>query len=240
MQDKRIQEVLNDYKWSPQDTYSLTIFHFESAPGWDPHIYTVYSFLILEMEKNWYNACALSLDNKLVLIYNHTRDTHSSSYDAYLQSVAYFVRDNMCKAGIAPLFTDFTHLYQAKMAAEIALEMGMKIQPHLWYYLYEDYRLAYMLHNIKLSAKDDLLYNPQIAILMKYDQNHDGELTKTLKTYLECNMNMTTAAKKLYIHRTSFCRRMNHIQELTGLDYENPDVVLDLLLSFRILENKGI
>lgn len=238
MTQDKIEEVLGEYNWSLTDTYSLSIIKFESAPGWSTNVQMIYAFLIMEIEKNWYNACALVVENSVILIFNHNKETYPFRYDDYLQRIAYFVRDNLCKAGIAPLFHDFTQLKQAKHGAEIALEMGLKMQPHLWYYLFEDYRLAYMLQHVKQSADTALLCNPSLQLLLEYDAAHEGELTRTLKTYLECNMNMTNAAKKLFIHRTSFCRRMNHITELTGLDYENPDVVLDLLLSYRIMENE--
>ena len=50
-------------------------------------------------------------------------------------------------------------------------------------------------------------------------------------------MNMTRAAENLYIHRTTFCRRMDHIRKLTGLELEDPDTVLTLQLSCRIRKN---
>ena len=48
---------------------------------------------------------------------------------------------------------------------------------------------------------------------------------------------MTAAAEKLYIHRTTFCRRMNQIRRLTGLNMSDRDTVLTLLLSYRMLSD---
>lgn len=47
-------------------------------------------------------------------------------------------------------------------------------------------------------------------------------------------------ADQLYIHRTTFCRRMEQIQKLTGLSQISGELALDLLLSLKLLErDKG-
>lgn len=56
----------------------------------------------------------------------------------------------------------------------------------------------------------------------------------SLRAYSDINLNMTAAAERLYIHRTTFCRRMNHIRKLTCLDFSDPDTTLTLLLSYRL------
>jgi purine catabolism regulator len=82
-----------------------------------------------------------------------------------------------------------------------------------------------------------MLVHPAVCILEKYDKVHGTELSGTLKAFLESGMNMTRAAENLYIHRTTFCRRMDHIRKLTGLELEDPDTVLTLQLSCRIRKN---
>ena len=49
-------------------------------------------------------------------------------------------------------------------------------------------------------------------------------------------MNMTHAAEQLYIHRTTFCRRMEQIYRLTGISEINSDLMLEMLLSLKLLE----
>lgn len=62
----------------------------------------------------------------------------------------------------------------------------------------------------------------------------DEEMLKTLKAYLENNMNLSHTAKKLYVHRNSVQYRIDKFIESTGIDIKNfPEAVtVYLLLNF--------
>jgi DNA-binding PucR family transcriptional regulator len=49
----------------------------------------------------------------------------------------------------------------------------------------------------------------------------DPELFNTIKIFLECNLNVSLAAKKLYIHRNSLQYRIEKFTERTGIDIKN-------------------
>ena len=55
--------------------------------------------------------------------------------------------------------------------------------------------------------------------------------------YISNQMNAVRAAKALFIHRSTFLYRMSHIRELVSLDLEDPDQLLYLLLTYKLLEN---
>ena len=74
--------------------------------------------------------------------------------------------------------------------------------------------------------------------MKKYDQEHKTDYYLTLKTYITCQMNAVQAAKKLFIHRSTFLYRMAHIKELVQIDLEDPDQLLYLLMTYRLLEEK--
>jgi len=92
----------------------------------------------------------------------------------------------------------------------------------------------------------DLLYNytgkiplhhychPALQILREYDQTNKTELYLTLRTYLEYNKNLRATAEALFLHRNSLTYRINRINELTGLDFNNIHIMHSLIDSFRI------
>jgi DNA-binding PucR family transcriptional regulator len=49
----------------------------------------------------------------------------------------------------------------------------------------------------------------------------DAELFHTIKTFFECNLNVSLAAKKLYIHRNSLQYRIEKFNERTGIDIKH-------------------
>ncbi|MFY4774210.1 PucR family transcriptional regulator [Metabacillus sp. RGM 3146] len=49
----------------------------------------------------------------------------------------------------------------------------------------------------------------------------DQELVGTLRVYMDCNLNASLAAKKLYMHRNSFQYRIDRFIERTGIDMKH-------------------
>ena len=58
--------------------------------------------------------------------------------------------------------------------------------------------------------------------------------------YFEQQFNMSKAAEKLYIHRSTFINRMERILELTHLNLADYDTRLYLELSFRLLREPDV
>lgn len=49
------------------------------------------------------------------------------------------------------------------------------------------------------------------------------ELLDTLVMYYECGANMERVSERMYTHKNTVKYRLNRLQELTGLDFKNPD-----------------
>lgn len=67
----------------------------------------------------------------------------------------------------------------------------------------------------------------------------DSELLQTIKTYIECNSNASSAAKQLYIHRNSLQYRIDKFAEKTGLDVRRFPHALAAYLLILSNEQKG-
>ncbi len=237
------EKTIAKYGWKMTDEYLVVVIRFFPEKGWDVQLKTTLPYLTVQLEQQWIGSCAVRSESEIMLILNcgigrkdaaaDGRDT-GAAYRGLLQRMAYFVRDNVCKAGLSPIFRSFTELEQGALAAREALRIGMVQSPQLWYHLFDEIRLPYFLQRIQGGLPESMLVHPAVCALEKYDKAHGTELSETLRTFLESGMNMTRAAESLYIHRTTFCRRMDHIRKLTGLDLEDPDTVLTLQLSYRI------
>lgn len=229
-----MDEILKKYGWERNHSYTAIIMQFTSETGWATQLSTTLPHLATLSEQEWTNSCAVTIENDIMLVINRTLEQIGSESQAFLQQVAYFVRENLCKAGISPSFSDFSLLKYARQAANAALILGSAKSPHLWHYLFEDFQLPYMIGQIVQELPLSMLCHPAVRKLMEYDEAHNSSMTNTLRTYLTSNLNMTAAADQLYIHRTSFCRRMDHIRQLTGLNFDSPDTILSLLLTFHL------
>ena len=68
----------------------------------------------------------------------------------------------------------------------------------------------------------------------KYDLENNMELVPTLHAFLLEERNWVNTAARLHIHRNTLRYRIDRIQELTGLDLENPMQRLSLLFAFAV------
>lgn len=80
----------------------------------------------------------------------------------------------------------------------------------------------------------------EIEIMLKdlkilFDQGDKRELVETLKVYLDCNMNYSHTAKKLFLHINTVRKRIEQINDRIHIDLEEPlnrlklEVLLNLL-----------
>jgi carbohydrate diacid regulator len=65
------------------------------------------------------------------------------------------------------------------------------------------------------------------------------ELLRTVKMFLDCNMNASEAAKAMYIHRNTMTYRLEKFQKLTGLDCASFGDGLRVRIALLILQRLG-
>lgn len=72
---------------------------------------------------------------------------------------------------------------------------------------------------------------------LKYkSEESQTQLYQTLRCYLENHQNVTQTARELFIHRSTLLYRLDRIHEIIRSDYSDPDELLYLLLSFRLID----
>ncbi|TXL61095.1 hypothetical protein FHP05_13500 [Cerasibacillus terrae] len=80
---------------------------------------------------------------------------------------------------------------------------------------------------------DDAFLTEVNSILLE-NIEHDYELLKTIKVYIQCNLNTTVAARKLHLHRNSLQYRLDKFVEKTGMNikkFNEASVVYIMILS---------
>ncbi len=180
------------------------------------------------------NNCFLIHDNTLIFVFDLT--VSDLTRDAYFKKLLPLLRDNLLKAGISTSFHDFRKLYLYYRQAVIALDTGIRSDPSLWYFRFEDHALEYLASRI-YEEEDPLMLCPEPLIrLIRYEQKKDHQYLKILKTYLACNSNISETAKQLYMHRNTLLYRLDRIREILGDTLDRYDTRLLLMLALYIIE----
>jgi hypothetical protein len=91
-------------------------------------------------------------------------------------------------------------------------------------------------HLLLSYTPDSLKEELQYAL---HDVAQDDELLKTIKTYLECNLNVSLTSKKLYMHRNSLQYRIDKFVEKTGIDIKNFQGAVTAYLAVLSAQQRG-
>jgi GAF domain-containing protein len=146
------------------------------------------------------------------------RPTHGAGLDRLDAELGELARDEHLSVGRSQVRAGLAEggrsLAEADHAADIvdALEPagGMAAYDHLGVYRYLDRGAGGL-------APDDR-QTEAIAILQEYDARYRGSLTQTLEHYLEARSGVAQVARELFIHPNTLRKRLERIEELTGLD----------------------
>lgn len=230
---EEIRQYLSIRGWERTHTYQIYLFQFikeENATVTKRYYQT-------EIERIFKNCCVFTEEEKFCCIQNLSL-TPSDAWDTH-QAVSVFLRENLCKTGISQQFTDLALLHQYYLEAENALSLGLNSQSTSWYYQFEEMMLPYILHQAALELDAHQLYHPAIRTLIQYDQKENSEMVRTVYEYMKHRYNVTQTAQTLFIHRTSMLFRLQRIEILTGIDWDNWEERLHLALTFELMKKVG-
>ena len=153
-----------------------------------------------------------------------------------LEKCVYFFRDNDLRTGVSNVFTGFRELRNYHRQSLIALDFASRPQAFLWIRYFSDVVLDYILEQSNRELPLHLICSQQILQLKQYDQEHQTEFYVTLESYIQNKFNAVQTARELQIHRSTFLYRMERLQTLFGLDLDQRDSLLYILLSMKMLE----
>lgn len=227
--------ILQNYGWSETDRYSVVKFSFFKNANWDE----ITEYICGKLEETWSNSCAIIHDEEIIWVFNHSIKNNSKDERKFFHVLAYIVRDFVCKAGVSDEFRDLKKLPSYLLQAETALKIGQKCSPNNWYFKFTDYALDYMYDRIVGEFSYDQLIFSGVRKLIDYDRKNGTDFLATLRCYLSNNCNSTHTADEMFIHRTTLIRRIDRIQEICEIDFNDREMHIYLVLSFWILERMG-
>ena len=128
--------------------------------------------------------------------------------------------------------SDLLSLKKSVQRCQKVLAMGKKLFPQnqIW-----DYEMLGPYAWIDIQEEELEAMLGQYRLLMQDEKNR--ELLKTLKVYLENNMNYSVTAEKMYVHINTIRKRIGRVKEVVGvsLDDRVSRLKIEMLLQFLCL-----
>lgn len=161
--------------------------------------------------------------------------SHGISHEKLAQLRAFCV-ENRLYCGMSNTFSNILDLPQFYKQALRAIEVGAGASNEPNLFCYQDHFIRHLL-NAFLQQEDAATFCcPQIRQLMECDRKDGRNLAETLYQYL-LNGNTAATASALFIHRNTLLYRLNLINELVSIDYNDPIQRLYLILSYEMMQN---
>lgn len=224
---------LREYEWEREDEYfcawiKMDERDFEISSG---------EVTCHKLEMQFPSAFAFIYKDGILMLMNNTKLGRNHEFYSVF---AMFLREGLFKAGISRISKDFFQIREYYEQTVIALEVGQKVDPMFWYYKFEDYAVPYLLAKGMKGFPARIFCPEGLMKILEYDETHQTELSHTLRTYLECNMNIAHASEKLFIHRSTFLYRIERILKISGMDIQNPEMRFWILTSYHLLDYENM
>jgi purine catabolism regulator len=178
-------------------------------------------------------------DNTIVILYDVTKFNNTivelrNMLKLLLHELNYVFTNRKFKIGIGDVVESITKTKKSFMEARKAIEIGSYLYPEESIIAFVDLGPFGMLRFEDIERKSFGSSFNIIAPLLKEDNSE--QLIETLKVYLECNLNCSKTASKLFIHNNTVRYRINRIQELCNINLENYIERLKIEITLRFLD----
>lgn len=200
-----------------------------------------YTVLQLRALNNVANYGVMQYKNSVLIFFQDWHDYPVSEQLLFRERWAEmlsFLSKNNAHIGVSLLFTNLGRLRTGYEQARTAIEIGHKIDPDAIEYHYSKYYLNDMLDCYRSKfALDDVIVHYLDQLNGERGYNNSNLLL--LYHYLNTERNISLTARRVYMHRNSVIYRLQRIQDMLGLNLDDPDVRLRLMITFKILQMEG-
>lgn len=151
------------------------------------------------------------------------------------------VRHRILSFGLSEVADSPVEIADAYTEAVTAAALAPLVASNHLFVRADDVRVYLILQPVASLSAAQRFVSEQLGPLAMYDRDHHSELTKTLRTYLHFNGNLTDTARALFIHRTSLQYRLARIEGLLQRQLEDAKtrMELHLALAFQDIQDAG-
>jgi len=136
--------------------------------------------------------------------------------------------------GVGRAYSDPLKLHLSYEEARQALVIGAKVWGSGAVTHFEDLAVYRILHHHPDKGELDSFAEEVLGKLIEYDRKRNTDLVETLDVLMDCNLNISVAARRLYLHYNSLRYRLQKIEELIGPFVDDAHQRFNLQFALRI------
>jgi carbohydrate diacid regulator len=160
-----------------------------------------------------------AVDEKSIILVKELKEKEDSEE---VERHAAIIRDmltvevmNKVYVAVGTVVTDLKNVSSSYKEARMALEVGRIFEPEKTVICYEKLGIGRLIYQLPVTLCR--MFMNEVFRSMSVDKL-DEETLATVAKFFDCDLNVTEAARQLYIHRNTLVYRLDRLQKLTGLD----------------------
>lgn len=165
------------------------------------------------------------------------RATHTLA-EKICASVPESINDLSISVTIGNFYHSVEGLRYSYREASDALAVSARLANQPAIIWYEDVALYVLLMRFSDQAEVSRWLEQTLGRLIRYDENNETELVKTLEVYFDANQISQQAAHNLFIHPKTLKYRLRRIEEILGVDPFERDRQLGFYLATKLYQIK--
>ena len=220
------QRLHSETRWMVESDFRLVTVRF--APDeFENHLLHMRTMGMIMSD---FDSHAYSYKNTALIIF-HCAEQERDDFMKHLEKCATSLKRVLV---VSSRFNDFSQLktyYEQNVRVHDMEDTPLTNDPRL---ISCDQAFPQLLAN---CCKDVLPSSYGADVLYAYDRAHNTSYCKTLLRYLVCERNAVTTADSLFVHRNTLRNRLSKIDEIIGVNLDNRDERMHLLISLNMLLN---
>ena len=142
------------------------------------------------------------------------------------------------KVGVGRAYKHLDNVHKSFLDALRTVRIGKSITSKE-IVTYDELGIFKILSQDYLNEELEDFYNTTLKDLVDYDNKKSTDLIRTLEVYFKNNGNLTKISKELYTHYNTVLYRVGRINEITGMNLDDPHHRLNLEIALKIKELLG-
>ena len=188
--------------------------------------------------KDGQNVCTTIGKGIFDIAYDISKEDDAKEFaTAMVQSIQ---EELTCQAtvGMSDIFTDLNQIQTAYDHAKQALEAGRKLITNQIFYDYENLGIAKVVWNMTTEQCEQFLKETLNTEAEKELQNK--EMLESIDVFFQSNLNISVAARELYVHRNTLVYRIEKFNKVSGYnlsEFHDAALVQFILMVRRKIAN---
>ncbi|MCM8711255.1 helix-turn-helix domain-containing protein [Clostridium sp. SYSU_GA19001] len=228
-----IEEKIRTIGWDPKKNLHLLTFVSDKEDTAN----TPFTYIKNTLDSMIVTGKSAIFNDHIVMIIEHNKGEILSK--EIMHKIEVFSEKNMLRCGLSRPFNDLAYIRKYYAQCLTAIECGVYLKRKCFLFPYEEYAIY---HTFKLCMNTiDLkdLCHSAVLNLIEYDKKNNTKYTQSLYTYLDCGLDISLSAKKLFIHHNTMRFRIEKIQNILNIELNEGNLIQKFYYSYKVLEFLG-